>query len=127
MPVHDWKPVPSGIFHDFHNSWIVAIKNTLNRQLPATYYALSEQYAGGHVPDILTIQHPSPHAPRLNGSTKTLHSTRTSFGVALKTAPPTSPRGFSLRTLDSSHGGSTAIASTRWPAPTAPTKPSPLG
>jgi Protein of unknown function (DUF4058) len=56
MPVHDWSRVSPGTFHDFHGSWIVAIKNTLNtRLLPPDYYALTEQIAGDISPDVLTL------------------------------------------------------------------------
>ena len=44
MPVHDWTRVEAGIFHDFHHTWITAIKNALNAGLlPEEYYALAEQ------------------------------------------------------------------------------------
>lgn len=47
MPVHDWSRVSAGVFHDFHNTWIVELKNALNGGvLPAAYYAMSEQRAG---------------------------------------------------------------------------------
>lgn len=57
MPVHDWTRVKAGIFHDFHNSWIVTLKSALNDGLlPDGYYALAEQIAGDVVPDVLTLQ-----------------------------------------------------------------------
>lgn len=40
MPIHDWKQVPAGIFHDFHQEWSVALKHALNGILPPPYYAL---------------------------------------------------------------------------------------
>ena len=30
MPIHDWTRVPSGLFHDFHQSWSIRIKDALN-------------------------------------------------------------------------------------------------
>ena len=30
MPIHDWSRVPSGLFHDFHQSWSIRIKDALN-------------------------------------------------------------------------------------------------
>jgi hypothetical protein len=56
MPMHDWTRVEAGIFHDFHHEWISEIKRTLNRILPADYYALAEQQAAGFGPDVLTLQ-----------------------------------------------------------------------
>jgi hypothetical protein len=57
MPVHDWSRVGAGIFHDFHCSWIVAIRNALNDGLlPGDYYAMAEQIVGNLGPDVLTLQ-----------------------------------------------------------------------
>ena len=57
MPIHDWTRVPDGVFHDLHTSWIPMIKHTLNHGLlPAGYYAMAEQVAGGVIPDVLTLQ-----------------------------------------------------------------------
>lgn len=56
MPVHDWSRVDSGIFHDFHQTWIIAIRNKLNELLPSDYYALAEQVAQGHIPDVVTLE-----------------------------------------------------------------------
>jgi hypothetical protein len=57
MPMHDWKRVDAGIYHDFHHEWISEIKRTLNRGLlPAEYYAMAEQQAAGFGPDVLTLQ-----------------------------------------------------------------------
>jgi hypothetical protein len=58
MPLHDWTRVESGIFHAFHTTWIAEIQTELNGQLPAQYYALAEQHAGGFVADVLTLQVP---------------------------------------------------------------------
>ncbi len=58
MPVHDWTRVDANLFHDFHQTWTVAIRNALNSGLlPKGYSALVEQHAGGVVPDVLTLQH----------------------------------------------------------------------
>jgi hypothetical protein len=63
MPVHDWTRVPSGIFHDFHHSWVEEIKRALNAGvLPADYYAMAEQKAAGFGPDVLTLQGIQPDA-----------------------------------------------------------------
>jgi hypothetical protein len=57
MPVHDWTLVNSGLFHEFHQSWCVHIKEKLNReQLPKGYYALVEQRVDGPEPDIIAVE-----------------------------------------------------------------------
>jgi hypothetical protein len=57
MPVHDWTRVYAGLFHHFHQRWIQALCDRLNTgALPPGYYALSEQVAGGPIPDVLTLQ-----------------------------------------------------------------------
>jgi hypothetical protein len=56
MPIHDWTRVSAGTFHDFHNSWIVEIRNHLNGGLlPRDYYAMAEQFAGDFGPDVITL------------------------------------------------------------------------
>jgi Protein of unknown function (DUF4058) len=60
MPIHDWKRVPAGVFHDFHHAWIEEIKRALNRGLlPPGYYALAEQLAGKLGPDVLALHSPN--------------------------------------------------------------------
>jgi len=57
MPIHDWTRVPDGTFHHFHVTWIPLLSHTLNSGLlPAGYYAMAEQVAGGVIPDVLTLQ-----------------------------------------------------------------------
>lgn len=57
MPVHDWTRVISGIFHDFHQSWISEIRKSLNSGiLPPEYYALAEQRSAGREPDVLALE-----------------------------------------------------------------------
>jgi hypothetical protein len=82
MPLHDWTRVEAGIFHDFHNVWTAAIRNTLNEGLlPEGYYVLSEQHAGGLIPEFLTLHaSPEPEQPAwLRPDTG---------GIALADAPP---------------------------------------
>lgn len=56
MPVHDWKRVPAGIFHDFHHGWLWTIKGFLSQVLPSNYYALAEQTTTGRFgPDVLAL------------------------------------------------------------------------
>lgn len=57
MPLHDWTRVSAGTFHDFHQAWIIELRNILNGGLlPESFYAQAEQSAGGVRPDILTLQ-----------------------------------------------------------------------
>lgn len=57
MPIHDWRRVHAGTYHDFHTSWISELKKQLNKGLlPEGFYALSEQTAGNTGPDVLTLQ-----------------------------------------------------------------------
>jgi hypothetical protein len=80
MPIHDWSRVDAGIFHDFHYIWIAEIRRALNRGLlPAEYYALAEQIAGGFGPDVLTLQRPTNGLPIPDEPTG---------GIALATSPP---------------------------------------
>jgi hypothetical protein len=64
MPLHDWARVDAGTFHDFHNSWIVHLKETLNGGLlPQGYYALSEQHSGRFIADGLALHATPPSEP----------------------------------------------------------------
>jgi len=87
MPVHDWTRVDAGIFHAFHQQWIIAISNVLNEGiLPEDYYALPEQHAAGFGPDVLTLQGSRDEE---NGSTASGPSA--SGGGLLVTAPQLTP------------------------------------
>jgi hypothetical protein len=79
MPIHDWTRVDAGLFHDFHQSWTVALRNALNAGgLPPDYFALIEERVGGPIPDVLTLQmSPAAEGPS-NGVT----------ALAVATAPP---------------------------------------
>ncbi|MDX1970817.1 MAG: DUF4058 family protein [Planctomycetaceae bacterium] len=85
MPIHDWKRVVAGNFHDFHQTWIIAIKHRLNRDvLPRGYYAMAEQVAKGPVPDVLTLERQdewfSESSPRPSGAmTVTAHPPQVRF------------------------------------------------
>jgi hypothetical protein len=57
MPLHDWTRVPAGLFHDFHQSWSIRIKDALNAgHLPKGLVALVEQRAGPRESDVLAIE-----------------------------------------------------------------------
>ena len=56
MPIHDWTRVDAGLFHAFHQSWIIVLARALNAGvLPADYFALPEQSIQGPIPDVLTL------------------------------------------------------------------------
>jgi hypothetical protein len=57
MPIHDWTRVPAGLFHDFHQSWSIRIKDALNAgRLPKGLVALVEQRSGPRESDVLAIE-----------------------------------------------------------------------
>jgi len=79
MPVHDWTRVDAGLFHAFHQSWIIKLCDALNADwLAADYFALPEQSIGGPIRDVLTLE----LAPE-SGETN-----RTAAGLAVATVPP---------------------------------------
>lgn len=82
MAVHDWTRVAAGIFHAFHLNWIAEISGALNQGiLPASYYSLPEQVAGGLEPDVLALCRSDD-----NGSLQSVGWT--DGGIALADAPP---------------------------------------
>jgi hypothetical protein len=59
MPIHDWTRVRANRFHDFHQSWTIAIRNALNGGLlPDGYLAMAEQITGGPEPYVVTLSLP---------------------------------------------------------------------
>lgn len=79
MPIHDWTRVNPGLFHHFHQCWVIELANALNAgRLPEGYSALAEQRAMGLVPDVLTLQSgPRREEPRGQDG-----------GLAVAEAPP---------------------------------------
>ncbi|CAN5182879.1 hypothetical protein BH10PLA2_BH10PLA2_03680 [soil metagenome] len=58
MPMHDWSRIPSGLFHDFHQTWTIQIKMALNSGiLPKGISALVEQRGGRWESDDLATKH----------------------------------------------------------------------
>jgi hypothetical protein len=56
MALHDWSRVPAGLFHDFHQSWSIRIKDALNAgRLPKGLSALVEQRADTCEPDLSDV------------------------------------------------------------------------
>lgn len=79
MPVHDWTRLEPADFHDFHQCWIVEIRNALNRGLlPQGYIAMAEQVTGRPIPDVVALHTSEPGCePRAEGG-----------GVAIAQSPP---------------------------------------
>jgi hypothetical protein len=77
MPIHDWTRVRPNRFHDFHQTWSIALRNELNAgRLPPGYFAMVEQKAGGPEPDVVTLELTPPAGPTAPG------------GLAVDTQPP---------------------------------------
>jgi len=72
MPIHDWTKVSAGIYHHFHEGWIIHLAEALNQGiLRRPYYALAEQVAGDINPDVLTLSQKdrSRSDPHTHGTT----------------------------------------------------------
>lgn len=79
MPIHDWTRVDAGLFHAFHQSWIVRLCDALNDGgLPGEYFALPEQSIRRPIPDVLTLRLSSESPGRADGNP----------GVAVAAEPP---------------------------------------
>jgi hypothetical protein len=65
MPVHDWTRVETWLFHDFHTTWLIHLKEALNAGLlPPGYRAYAEQRAELYVPDLIALTgRPAPAGP----------------------------------------------------------------
>jgi hypothetical protein len=73
MPIHDWTKVPAGLFHDFHQSWSIRIKDALNAGLlPEDVAALVEHRAGPKEADVLTVEERPWAGPEKNRGLATL-------------------------------------------------------
>jgi hypothetical protein len=80
MPIHDWTRVNAGLFHHFHQAWIVSLSNALNGgTLPDGYFALAEQVAGGPIPDVLTLQQRDSDHPSEGGTAVSVKPPQTRF------------------------------------------------
>ena len=83
MPIHNWSRVSDGMFHWFHQTWIVAIAKWLNEgRLPEGFYSIGEIYADQVEPDVLAVEGRPPETGQANG-----HASN-GFGVALLESPP---------------------------------------
>ena len=68
MPIHDWTRVRANRFHDFHQTWTIALCNALNMdRLPSGYFAVVAQRTRAPEPDVLTFDLTPPATPTLGG------------------------------------------------------------
>jgi hypothetical protein len=76
MSIHDWTRLEAGDFHEFHQCWVVGIRNALNSGLlPPDYMAMAKQVTGRPIPDVVTLSTREPKGEP--------------GGIAVATAPPT--------------------------------------
>jgi hypothetical protein len=80
MPIHDWTRVRPNRFHDFHQSWTIAIRNALNAgRLPPGYFAMVEQRAGGPEADVITLERTPPVRSESGGTAIDLQPPKARF------------------------------------------------
>ena len=67
MPMHDWTRADDIDFHDFHNAWIIHLKEALNTGgLPPGYSATSEMHINDVVPDVVAVARAAAPARETN-------------------------------------------------------------
>jgi hypothetical protein len=87
MPIHDWTRVRANRFHDFHQSWTIAIRNALNAgRLPPGYFAMVEQKAGGPEPDVITLELKPPVETAPGGTAVDLQPPKARFVMRTEAA-----------------------------------------
>ena len=87
MPIHDWTRVRSNRFHDFHQSWTIAIRNGLNAgRLPPGYFAMVEQQTGGPEADVITLELTPQAGPAPGGVAVALQPPKARFVTRTETA-----------------------------------------
>lgn len=75
MSIHDWKRVPAGLFHHFHQDWTIELARALNRgRLPKGVAALVEQRSGPREADVLAIERRAISLPTGDSGVATLPS-----------------------------------------------------
>ncbi|HUY34262.1 MAG TPA: DUF4058 family protein [Pirellulales bacterium] len=80
MPIHDWTQVRANRFHDFHQSWTIAIRNALNAgRLPSGYFAMVEQKTGGPEPDVVALELTAPAGTSTGGLAVDTHPPKVRF------------------------------------------------
>jgi Protein of unknown function (DUF4058) len=77
MRIHAWSRVPSGLFHDFHQSWSIRIKDALNSgRLPRGVAALVEQRAEPKELDGGIVTLPPPFTRIVRRTTNEIYASR---------------------------------------------------
>lgn len=80
MPIHDWTRVRPNRFHDFHQSWTVALSNALNAGgLPSGYFAFIEQRMRLPEPDVVALELTPPASPPSGGTAVVLQPPKAHF------------------------------------------------
>jgi hypothetical protein len=65
MSIHAWSKTDAGLFHHFHQFWIVNLCTGLNAGvLPRDCFALAEQTTAGPIPDVLPLHQASDRPER---------------------------------------------------------------
>lgn len=84
MPIHDWTRVSFGTFHNFHQGWIITLRDTLNGgRLPEGYFAMAEQVVGRPEADVVALDFESDTgSPPDGGEIATAIRPRTTFVLA---------------------------------------------
>ena len=77
MPIHDWTRVEAGDFHHFHQCWVVAIRQRLERRAAAS--RLHGHGGAGHRSPDSRCRHAPGYEPKAGPE----------GGIAVATAPPT--------------------------------------
>ena len=56
MPMHDWSNEDPGVYHHFHDSWIMRLIDALNAgRLPTGHFAISDYHVDGWALDVVTL------------------------------------------------------------------------
>ena len=88
MPIHDWTRVSFGTFHNFHQGWMIALRDALNAgRLPEGYFAMAEQVVGRPEADVVALESESHNdgdgdSPPEGGGTATAVRPQTAFVLA---------------------------------------------
>jgi len=88
MPIHDWTRLDSGIFQDFHNMWLIALRNAIKHILPPGYSVMTEQRTLDYEVDVLGLQAKPPFDLGTNGNATAYTGEFGEGGVSLAVAPP---------------------------------------
>ena len=81
MPIHDWTLVSFGTFHNFHQGWMISLRDALNAgRLPEGYFAMAEQVIGRPEADVVALEIDSDDdLPSEGGGTATAVRPQTAF------------------------------------------------